>query len=339
MFKNPVILAIALTLTTAAVVQAQQPVTVDTFARAESDRYFAANAKDAGGTGKFKHSREPASIDNQTVIRLNRDTLYSFGVFDLAAGPVTIALPAAGKRFMSLMIVNQDHYVQLVAYDAQPHTLSEANMGTRYVTAVVRTLVDPNDPKDLTEVHKLQDAIKVTQAGVGKLELPDWDQASLTEIRNALLVLAKHSSGFRGSFGAKGQVDPIHHLIGTAAGWGGNPDKDAAYEGATPARNDGKTVYRLTVPASVPVDGFWSISLYDAKGFFEKNPQGAYSVNNITAAKNADGSVTVQFGGCDGKVPNCLPIMPGWNYLARMYRPRAEILDGKWKFPEPQAVN
>jgi hypothetical protein len=30
--------------------------------------------------------------------------------------------------------------------------------------------------------------------------------------------------------------------------------------------------------------------------------------------------------------PNCLPIMPGWNYTVRLYRPRAEILNGKWTF-------
>ncbi len=69
------------------------------------------------GLGKLSHRREPASIDNQTVIRLNRDTLYSFGVFDLAAGPVTVTLPDAGKRFMSLEIINEDHYVPFVAYD------------------------------------------------------------------------------------------------------------------------------------------------------------------------------------------------------------------------------
>ncbi len=88
----------------------------------------------------------------------------------------------------------------------------------------------------------------------------------------------------------------------------------------------------------VPVDGFWSISLYDAKGYFDKNPYDAYSVNNITATKGADGSITVQFGGCDGKIPNCLPIMSGWNYTVRLYRPRAEILSGKWKFPDAQPV-
>jgi hypothetical protein len=29
------------------------------------------------------------------------------------------------------------------------------------------------------------------------------------------------------------------------------------------------------------------------------------------AQRNADGSVTVQFGGCDGNISNCVPIMQG----------------------------
>ena len=70
----------------------------------------------------------------------------------------------------------------------------------------------------------------------------------------------------------------------------------------------------------------------------EHPPLDAYSLNNITAKKAVDGSVTVQFGGCDGKIPNCLPIMKGWNYMVRLYRPRAEILNGTWKFPEAQPV-
>lgn len=309
------------------------PVTVDNFARAESDNYMAANAK--AGLGKLHHNREPASIDDQTVIRLNRDTLYSFGVFDLAAAPVTITLPDAGKRFMSMQIVNEDHYVPFVAYDQKPHTLTEKDVGTRYVTVAIRTLVDPNQPGDLDEVHKLQDAIKVSQESPGKLELPNWDPKSLTEIRNALLMLAEHTDGFKHAFGTKEQVDPIKHLIGTAAGWGGNPDKDATYIGTQVPNNDGKTVYKLRV-ADVPVDAFWSISVYNAAGYFEKNPYNAYSLNDLTAKKDPGGAVTVQFGGCDGKISNCLPIMPGWNYTVRLYRPRAEILNGEWKFPNPE---
>jgi hypothetical protein len=86
----------------------------------------------------------------------------------------------------------------------------------------------------------------------------------------------------------------------------------------------------------VPVDGFWSISLYGPDGFFHKNNLDAYTLNNLTAKKDADGSVAIQFGDCDGKIANCLPIMKGWNYMVRLYRPRQEILDGTWKFPEAQ---
>ena len=80
------------------------------------------------------------------------------------------------------------------------------------------------------------------------------------------------------------------------------------------------------------------MSVYNAAGYFEKNPLNTYSLNNITAKKDPDGGVTIQFGGCDGKIANCLPIMPGWNYTVRLYRPSAEILNGKWKFPTPEPL-
>ena len=310
------------------------PVTVDNFVRAETDRYLAANAETIGVLGKFQHSREPVAIDKQTVIRMNRDTLYSFVVFDLASGPVTLSMPDTGTRYMSMMVVDQDHYLPIVAYGTKPVTLTEQAVGTRYAFVAIRSLVDPNDPKDLAEVHKLQDAIKVSQKNPGKLDLPNWDEESLTDVRNALLSLAKHQTSYHGSFGARGKVDPIRHLIGTASGWGGIPDKDAMYPSFTPEKNDGKTVYTLDVPKNVPVKAFWSISVYNAAGFFEKNDSNAYSINNLTATKNVDGSVTAQFGGCDGKIPNCLPIVDGWNYTVRLYRPDQSVVSGKWKFPE-----
>ena len=86
----------------------------------------------------------------------------------------------------------------------------------------------------------------------------------------------------------------------------------------------------------MPVDGFWSVSLYNAKGYYEKNPTTPIRSTISPLKKSPDGSIAIQFGGCDGKIPNCLPIMKGWNYTVRLYRPRAEILNGKWKFPEPQ---
>src|SRR4026207_208999 len=111
--------------------EAPIPVTPDNFARAESDLYFGGVVKDKG-FGKFFHNREPTPLDKQTVIRMNRDTLYSAAVFDLDAGPVTITLPDASGRFMSMQIIDEDHYSPEVIYSAGPHTLTKEKIGTRY---------------------------------------------------------------------------------------------------------------------------------------------------------------------------------------------------------------
>ena len=328
----------ALVLTVATMAQAQNaiPVTADNFNRAETDMYFAMFAK-KGGFGKFVHLRD-LPLEG-TGVRPNRDTLYSEAVFDLDAGPVRITLPKMGNRFMSMMVINEDHYVYEVNYTAGNYSFTRPEVGTRYVFIALRTLVDPTDPKDMRQARTLQDEVRVTQKSAGKLELPNWDQASQKKMRDALLIMNTTLPDLRRAFGARFQVDQVRHLIGTAAGWGGNPDKDAIYLNVTPAKNDGSTAYRLNVPAKVPVNAFWSITVYDAQGHLQKNQYNAYSLNNITAKKNPDGAVPVQFGGCDGKIPNCIPTMKDWNYLVRLYRPRDEILSGKWKFPEAKVVN
>lgn len=316
---------------------ATMPVGVENFVRAESDLYLGKMVKD-GGLGHFVHSREPVAIDKQNVVRMNRDTLYSQAVFDLDAGPVTITLPDAGKRFMSTLVVNQDHYVPSVFYGAGTHTLTKDNVGTRYVFVAVRTLVDPLDPKDVQQAHVLQDAIKLSQKSAGRFEAPNWDPESQKKMRDALAVLGATVPNYNKAFGTKKDVDPIQHLMGTATGWGGNPAKDAIYLSGSVPKNDGATVYKLNV-GNVPVDSFWSVSVYNAQGYFEKNTYDAYSLNNLTAKKSADGTIVIQFGGCDGKIANCLPTVPGWNYTVRLYRPRAEILSGKWTFPQPQPLS
>jgi para-nitrobenzyl esterase len=277
-----------------------------------------------------------ASIDKQDVVRMNRDTLYSSGVFDLDVGPLTITLPDSGKRFMSMQVISQDHYTTEVAYGPGAFTYTKDNVGTRYVYIIIRTLADPEKTEDIKAANAVQDAIKVEQASVGKFEVPDWDQISQGKAREALSALGA-LGGTVNRFGKKQEVDPFDHLIGTAIGWGGNPRNAADYQSFYPTKNDGTTVHRLAVK-DIPVDGFWSISVYDAKGFFEKNPLDAYSLNNLTARPSADGSVTIQFGGCGKDTPNCLPIVQGWNYTVRLYRPRKEILDGTWKLPEAQPV-
>jgi hypothetical protein len=336
--RTKVSIGLALLGSTGAALAQTVPVTADNFRRAETDMYFASGIKLAGGIGQFHHNRAVMPIDNQTVIRANRDTLYSSAVFDLDASPVTVTLPDPGKRFMSMLVIDQDQYAPETVYAPGTFTYTREKVGTRYVMLGIRTFVDPNNPEDLRNAHALQDAIKVEQRSAGRFEAPNWDQASQKKVRDALIVLAGTIPDTKGMFGSRNQVDPVRHLIGTATGWGGNAPKDATYLTVVPAKNDGRTVHKLSVK-NVPVDGFWSVTVYNAAGYLEKNEFGVYSLSNVTAKPGADGSFDIQFGGCDGKNINCIPITPGWNYWVRLYRPRAEILNGTWTFPDAQPMN
>jgi hypothetical protein len=227
------------------------------------------------------------------------------------------------------MVVNEDHYVNRVLHDPGEYSLTVDEFDTPWVGVAVRVLVDPGDPADVAAVNALQDHFMVDARSSQPFEMPDYDTQSFDETRSAVLELAKHSAGFEHAFGSKEQVEPIRHLLGTAAGWGGLPDQEARYVSVVGGPGG---EYKLTV-RDVPVDGFWSISVYNADGFFEPNDRNAYTVNNITASRNDDGSVTVHFGGCSEDRSNYLPITDGWNYIARLYRPRPEVIDGSWVVP------
>lgn len=313
---------------------ASEAVTVDNFIRAETDMTLDRYVKQ-GAFGKFLHIRQPTPIDKQDVIRMNRDTLYSMGVFDLTE-PVTIVKPDSDGRFQSMLVINQDHSMLPVEHGSGDFTLTQEKVGTRYVFVVFRTFANPNDPEDVKAANALQDRIEVRQKSPGSFEIPEWDEASLKKVRDAINVLAATRSDTTPYFGDKSTLNPLYHLLGTAMGWGGNPPEAAMYDNVNPEKNDGKTPYSVTVK-DVPVDGFWSITVYNKDGFMEKNDQDAYSFNNVTAEKNADSSITINFGGGPNAINN-LPITPGWNYAVRMYQPRQEIINGSWTFPKAKPV-
>src|SRR6267142_844737 len=103
------------------------PVTADNFNRAETDMYFSKRVKKGGRIGNLSHSRELYLTDSP-VVRPNRDTLYSGAVFDYDAGPVTITLPDAGNRFMSMQVIDEDQYTHAVYYGAGRYTMTREEM-------------------------------------------------------------------------------------------------------------------------------------------------------------------------------------------------------------------
>jgi hypothetical protein len=311
-----------------------EKVSVLNFARAESNRMMHDIMQLAGGVNTWGHLLMPTPLDAQTVVRMNRDTLYSFAVVDLADGAV-MTMPDGGDRYTSVMVVNQDHYINRIIHEPGEHRLTMAEFDTRYVLLAMRVLADPDDPADIAAANEIQHGLGITAGSSVAPELPDYDQDSFNATRNALLELARGLSGFAGAFGSRAEVDPVCHVIGAAAGWGGLPEHEAFYINKDLGLPVGE--YRLVL-RDVPVDAFWSVSLYNAAGFFEPSEQGGVSVNSVTADPEPDGSVVVHLGGFGDGRKNCLHLMDGWNFVVRLYRPRPEVIDGTWTLPEVEHI-
>ena len=311
-------------------------VTWETYPRANCHVSFGANVERVG-VGRFFHVRGLAPIgDAELGIGENRDTLYSLGIFDLTE-PVTITKPETSGRYQNMLVQNEDQHVKLSTTKPGRYTITREQAGTRYVGVNFRTFVDPNDPADVKQVQEIQDRIIAEQAEIGSFEIPDWDLESWRRLDGAFRTLYYTLDDWTQTFGDVGEVDPVKFYVGCASGWTGVPEpRDALILQGTPALNDGETPHVLTV-RDVPVDGFWSVTVYDRDLHIIKNEHDAYIINSVTAQPDDDGSITIHFGG-DSERPNYIGTPEGWRYLVRMYGSREAIVDGSYQFPKPQPV-
>ena len=308
------------------------------FVRAETDMQMKGYSSAPFTFGQFTHGRKAYDVNHQVTLSGNRDTFYSFGVFDLSKSDLTIELPDSKGRYMTLMPISEDHDVYRGLNAPGTYTFKQSEIGTRYIVFVIRILVDPNSPEDVKTVHALQDGIIVKQADKGDASgLQDWNEDEMLAMRKAYNILGSAASSSSKFFGVKDDNSYLDKAMGVAVGWGGMQEKDARYIPAQVAKNDGKTAYTITVPKDVPVDGFWSVTIYNQERFMVLNEYNSYAFNSLTAKKNEDGTTTLHLGG-NPKADNYLFIPEGWLYIVRFYQPHQEIIDGTWKFPEAVEV-
>jgi hypothetical protein len=139
----------------------------------------------------------------------------------------------------------------------------------------------------------------------------------------------------------------------TAIGLGANRPEDAVYptsEGPDLVKTysgANKYVMHFNKGELPPVDGFWSVTMYDANYFFVPNPINRYTVSQRNKLKaNADGSVDLyvqnETPGKD-KEQNWLPAPKDkFVLMMRLYWPKEtppSILDGTWKIPGVKEAN
>lgn len=320
-------------------------VNVDNYVHAETAVQFKRMVKVAKGIGRLSHARMPVPINKQHIARMNRDALYSSGLVDITDG-ATIRMPESGDRYFSVAIINEDNYTTAIYHEAGDYLLTQADHDPTYVAVIVRVLVDPTQEQDLLLAHQLQDQVSLLSnqtshqlsnqtSTEADYKIPNFDRDSQKTTHGLLQQLGAGLKDAAYCSGKKHEIRETRHLLGTAFGWGGLPTYEVTYINSYLVRPVGK--YQLTLQ-EVPVDGFWSISIYNPDGFFEENEYRSYSTNSVIAKADSKGAYTINFGPIDEGQDNFLYIMDGWSYVARFYQPRSELLNGEWQMPAPEPL-
>jgi len=310
-------------------------VTPETYIRAETDYAFADFQHNAGGkVNEFYFITKPTPVDEQPVVRMNRDTLYAAAVVDTEGG-ATITIPEfPDNRYFSILVIDNDHYCPTVFYEPGTHPIPD---DTKYVTVVQRIqMMDPSDEEELALINDLQRQFKVNAPSADPFPTPVWDKASMLALRETYELEFQQFDQYEPDWmGPRGQVNEATRHIAAAGAWGLFPEKDAVYINYT-GPSDPNQCYMATyqVPEN---DDFWSITVYGNDGFIKSEN---CIVNSSNAKLNEDGTVTVYFGSEElcGDVPNRLDITEGWNFLMRIYRPGPSVLDGSYSLPDAKPV-
>ncbi|QBY02906.1 DUF1254 domain-containing protein [Thalassotalea sp. HSM 43] len=293
----------------------------------ETSRQMLKN-QDLVGVNNLLHKRELTPTDKQPVVRMNRDTYYSMALVDVSKG-ATITLPEIPDgKYMSLEVVTEDHRVQAMKYGAGTYNLTTHS--GEHVYLIVR--LDATFTKD--EVRKYQDQISISANSNNKFDAVAVDKASFDKTEDALKAQAPlmlKENPLDATFGmftdprddSKEMFTKQKYAVGAAVGWGGAQLRDNIYE-LSPNFADDKC-YQMTFE-DPQNDAFWSITVYDQKGFMFKD---LANISSNTATANEDGTYTVSFG-CGADAPNNLEIdnpTGKFNMAARHYIPSKKVRD------------
>ena len=296
-------------------------VTDETFILAEADKYFAGQQHESG-LNKFHHEKSKITVETQTVVRQNRDVVYSKGLFDTKGG-FTIELPEAPYEdaYMSAMVVDENHRIITgeAIYAGESLTVTPDMLSTgQHVWVVLRT-----DPKDESKeayevVYKQQADVNITTHSSEPYVAKGFDQETREEMRTQKekqIIKADLTN----AFGAPDDETITHFdaSILTGVGFGGFDTPDAHYKLMVAEDRSGACQVMSFKKPSLKPAGFFSVTTYGSDGYIHADE---YALNSKDMVANADGSYTVHFG-CGEDAVNNIEVIEKWSGAIRLYLP------------------
>jgi len=308
--------------------------------------------------GKMQFIPNVADHESRFVVRPNSDTLYGFAFYEIGTGYLIVNMPKV-DRYQILTIWDIDHYITathvggddkpfVVVKEGNPIPEGDYNV---VITKTDRTIVQHRTllmgAGDLEAAQTLAAGITVTKVGTpAEVEGPypfilsENKLKEMDDFFNSRLGTIPWDNTI--GYADNKNLDPMNVAQGVYEGLGMLAPNDARYA-VVDTDADGNELkenqkYTLTVPADIPVEYFWSATVYDGNGFFVANEEKVYLANSTFADQNSDGSITVTFGNCEVKSVNCIPTTKDWNMTWRYYGPKDTIANGAWNDLKPQIV-
>jgi len=295
--------------------------------------------QDLAGVNTILHKRELTPTDNQPVVRLNRDTYYSFAVVDVSKG-ASITMPEIPSgKYMTVQPVTEDHRIQAMTYGAGTFELSTHTGSHLYL--VIR--LDSTFSQE--EAKQIQNQMQISANSSQPFVATPVNKKSFEDVENALkaqmpaIVKRDGINAITGMFtDPRDNSNKLYtnekYQVGAAIGWGGAQMMDNVYEVSGNYPADQCHQANFEDPKN---KAFWSFTVYDKKGFMFND---LASLNSNTAKVNADGTYTISFG-CGNDAPNNIAIANDsgvFNLGIRHYQPSDRVLkDGYRLLPSVKA--
>ena len=274
-------------------------VTKENFINADTVRaYLKELSQDGAEVNKVRRVRDRVDSDNQDVIRMNDDTLYTRVILDVKGG-ATITTKAY-DGFQNINVLDENHVQIATLTGAGTVKVSEKDLSTgQHAFVLVRTgLLRHMKDKDamMKKVFEAQDNVSVTTSSndpyVPKVT---YSQKSLDKMKFQILkdfALKPQKDVVKNGFGSLKERNPDAARVVVAIGWGGLSGESAVYSSATGTGD--RNVITIDRPNLAFKDkhAFFSFTVYSDNGYIATKK---YAINSDEMVANADGTYTVVF--------------------------------------------
>ena len=292
----------------------------DNYVVAETDWYFNGVQKKAG-VNTWMHD-DPVSIDNQQVIRSNRDVVYSIAIVDVREG-ATFSVPAAdpdNDAFQIIHIMDENHLFHQVVRRGESITINASDLtaGT-HVYLLSRT----KDNGNYEDTKRRQAQLHFVAKSNKPYQAKGFTEKDVLAYRDQLVgnVMTGKTSvtGLYGFGATLSDIKDNDYKHAAAVGWGGLPADTAQYLPAI--MGQGSTACQTWTVPNPNLDykhrgGYWSITTYSAKGWIETDK---FYLSGEKMQDNGDGTSSAYFNCPD--IAISLRVTEGWTAVVRFYEP------------------